>query len=144
MCKCSGASRSHSRAASSASRATTSAVFFQALTGQVAALQAGELASQLLADRSDQRRVPGDQHARTGTVLGLRDQVAGDIRRLSGFVRQNHDLARARDAVDIDLAVDESLGQRDEEVARPNDLVDTLNSLNAIGQRRDPLRAPIR
>ena len=76
-------------------------------------------------------------------MLGLADQVGGDERRNGRAVGDQHDLARAGDAVDVDRAEDVLLGQRDEEVARPDDLVDRLqpDRLHAVGQRRDALGA---
>src|SRR5262249_39719465 len=52
-----------------------------------------------------------------------------------------HDFAGAGDAVDANLAIDVAFGQRHEEVPRAHDLVDTLDSLDAVRQRRHTLRA---
>ncbi len=58
-------------------------------------------------------------------------------------VGDHDDLARAGDAVDVDGAENVLLGQGDEEVARPDDLVDRLqpDRAQAVGQGRDPLGA---
>ena len=68
----------------------------------------------------------------------------GDQRRPSrvrGFVAQDQDLARARDAVDADLAIDQALGARDVAVTRTDDFVDFGDGLGAIGEGADGLRA---
>ena len=56
----------------------------------------------------------------------------------AGPVGDHHDLAGPGDAVDIDLSVDVLLGQRDEEIARPDDLVHGRNRL----RRRTPAPQP--
>ena len=76
-----------------------------------------------------------------GRVLGLADQVGGDVARVGRPVGDQDDLARPGDAVDVDLAVDLPLGQGDEQVARPDDLVDRRDPLDAVGQGRDGLGA---
>ena len=54
----------------------------------------------------------------------------------------DHDhFARAGDRIDIDFAIDVLLGQRDEQVAGADDLIDLRHALDAVGQRRHGLRA---
>ena len=91
---------------------------FEAVAGQVAAAQPGELVVEGLGDAVDQVGLPGDQDARARRVLGLADQVGGDVARVGRPVGDQDDLARPGDAVDVDLAVDLPLGQGDEQVAR--------------------------
>ena len=114
---------------------------FEAVAGQVAAAERGELLRQGLGDAVDQVGLPGDQDAGARRVLGLADQVGGDVARVGRPVGDQDDLARPGDAVDVDLAVDLPLGQRDEQVARPDDLVDRRDPLDPVGQGRHGLGA---
>ncbi len=74
-------------------------------------------------------------------MLGLRDQIAGDKVGLRALVGQHDDFARPRDAIDVDFSIDLPFGQRDEQVARSDDLVDLLDPFDSVRERRDPLRA---
>ena len=74
-------------------------------------------------------------------MLGLRQQVGGDPGRIVLRVGHDQDLRRAGDQVDADLAEDAALGGGDIGVARAGDLVDRLDRLRAVGQRRHGLRA---
>ena len=51
----------------------------------------------------------------------------------------DEDLARSGQLVDADRTEDLVLGEGDERVARPDDLVHPVDALGAIGQRRDRL-----
>ena len=57
-------------------------------------------------------------------VLGLGDQVGGDVRRIGVRVGQDADLGRAGLGVDPAAALDQPLRGRDVDVARPGDEVD--------------------
>src|SRR5262249_15501558 len=109
----------------------------QRLTGQVATRQGIELLLQRGNDRIQQRLIAGDEDARTGGVLGLGDQVAGDKRGRCALVGNDNDLTGAGKAVDGDLAEDVSLGQGDEQVAGADDHIDGGQPLDAVGQGRD-------
>ena len=74
-------------------------------------------------------------------MLGLGDQVGGGIFGPRRAVHDHHHFAGAGDGIDVDLAVDVSLGQGDEEVAGPDDLVHARNALDAVGQGGDGLGA---
>ena len=74
-------------------------------------------------------------------MLGLRQQIRGDDARVRAVVREDQDLARSGDAVDVDLSEDEALGGRNVEVARADDLVDARHRLRAVRERGDGLRA---
>ncbi len=84
----------------------------------------------------------GDEH-RVGVlvVLGLREEIGGDDLGVGAFVGHDEDLARARDRVDVDEAEDEALRAGDEDVARPDDLLDPSDRFGAVGERGDRLRA---
>ena len=69
-------------------------------------------------------------------VLGLGDQVHRRELGPGRFVDDHHHFARAGDRVDVHLAEDVFLGQRHEQVARPDDLVDPRNA----PRRRRPAR----
>ena len=79
-------------------------------------------------------------------MLGLADQVCRDELRHGRAVGDHDDFARAGDAVDVDRAVDVPLGQRDEEIARPDDLVDRLQPDRSRPKASDatPCAPPIR
>ena len=89
----------------------------------------------------------GDQHAgRHLVVLGLADQVGGDVHRVGGVVGEDRDLGGPGLGVDADLRPADPLGGGDVDVARPGDHVDR-RQLGAVGvgaavrQQRDGLRA---
>ena len=130
-------SRFESRTASSSSRTRIRAPNRSRLSrARSPRLRRASCSSRARADPVDQRCVPGDQDARARRVLGLADQVGGDVVGLGRPVGDQDDLARPGDAVDVDLAVDVPLGQGDEQVARPDDLVDRRRS----PRRRTPGR----
>ena len=84
----------------------------------------------------------GDQHAgRQLVVLGLREQVGGDVARVGGVVREDQDLARSGDHVDVDLAEHHLLRGRHVDVARAHDLVHPRDRRRAVGHRPDGLGA---
>src|SRR4029450_5973682 len=84
--------------------ADQSSVLFETGTGQVSAVEVRKLFLERLSHQGNQRRMPGDESTRTGTVFGLRDQVARQIIRTGRSIGQNHDLAGSCDTVDADLA----------------------------------------
>ena len=112
------------------------------LPRDVRALERGELHWQLFEHRMGEHRAVGDQDgAGHRVVLGLSEEVGGDQLRVGGFVGDQQRLGRARQLIDVDDAEDASLGQHDEDVARPVDLVDVRNSFRTVRHRRDGLRA---
>ena len=74
-------------------------------------------------------------------MLGLREQVGRDPRRIVGAVRHHENLGRSRDGIDPHPAEHFALGGGDIGVARPDDLVDRRNRCGPIGQRGNGLRA---
>ncbi|MMZ61936.1 hypothetical protein D1872_241130 [compost metagenome] len=72
-------------------------------------------------------------------MLGLRQQVSRDVGGVGAVVRQDRDLARPGDAVDVDGAVHLAFRQRDEDVPRSADFIDRGDRGRAIGQSRDGL-----
>ena len=74
-------------------------------------------------------------------VLGLADQVCGDVRRVGGVVGQHGDLGRSRLGVDTDDALDQALGAHRVDVARPGDQVDGTAAACAVREHRDRLGA---
>ncbi len=74
-------------------------------------------------------------------MLGLREEVCGDEVGACRVVREHDDLARPRDRVDADRAVDEPLRRGDVLVARPRDDIDARDGLRPVGQRGDGVRA---
>ncbi|TXT20230.1 MAG: hypothetical protein FD138_4243 [Planctomycetota bacterium] len=107
-------------------------VIFEALPREVASRKFCELLFEFDLHGSDQRRVPGDEDSRTGAVFSLRDQIAGDEIGLCGCIGQHDDFAGAGDAVDVDFAEHELLGQRDEQVAGADDLDSVGGATTAI------------
>ena len=73
-------------------------------------------------------------------MLGLREQVRANPRRLIGAIGDHQDLGGARDHVDADGAEDQALGGGDIGVAGAHDLVHRRNRLGAVGERGDGLR----
>ena len=131
MCKCSGAISSASAAASSADRhANQGPELLEALPRQIAALQMGKLPLKFGGRLVQQPLAPGNQDARPGGMFGLRDQIGGREIGPGRFVGDHDHFARPGDRVDIDLAEDELLGQRDEQIARPDDLIDPRQALD--------------
>ena len=74
-------------------------------------------------------------------MLSLGDQVGGQERRVGRVVGDQQALGRAGQPVDGDGAVDLLLRQRDEDVARAEDLVDPADRLGAVRQGGDGLGA---
>ena len=84
-----------------------------------------DLPLQLDVDRVGQRLAVGHQDGRgQRVVLGLADQVGGDVHRVGRVVGQDRDLGRAGLGVDADQALERALGRGDVDVARPGDQVD--------------------
>ena len=96
---------------------------------------------QLFGHRIDQRRVPGDENSRARRVLGLGDQIGGSEIGPGGFVGDDDHFAGSGDGIDIDFAEHVPLGQRHEQIARPDDFVDLRHAFHAVGQGRHRLSA---
>ena len=112
------------------------------LADDLGALEPAQQVLQLFDGASREPLRVGDQDTpRHRVVLQLRCEVGGDEVRARVLVGQDHDLGRARDAVDADRAEDLSLRQRHVDVAGPGDDVDPRDALGAIGEGRDRLRA---
>ena len=74
-------------------------------------------------------------------VLGLTEQVGGNVGRVGGVIGNDQHLGRTGDHVDIDRAERQLLGCRNKGVARTNDLVHLRDKARAVGQRGNRLRA---
>ena len=75
-------------------------------------------------------------------MLGLADQVGGDVRGVGGVVGEHGDLGGAGLGVDAHHAAQVPLGGHDPEVAGPGDQVDRrAQALDAVGEHRDRLSA---
>ena len=85
---------------------------------------------------------PRDEHRLPHpAVLGLGEQVGGDELGRRVVVGDHDELRRPGDRVGADDARDLALGQRDVDVARPDDHVDGADGLGAVRERGDRLRA---
>ncbi len=73
-------------------------------------------------------------------MLGLRDEVGGDVGGDRGVVGEDADLGRAGLGVDAAAALHQPLGSRDVDVARAGDDVDRRAPLDAVRQHRHGLR----
>ena len=74
-------------------------------------------------------------------VLGLTEQVGGNVSRVGGVIGNDQHLGRACDHVNIDRAERQLLGCRNKGVARADDLVHLRDKTCAVGQRGNRLRA---
>ena len=74
-------------------------------------------------------------------MLGLADQVGGDVRRVGSVVGEDRDLGRAGLGVDADLTEQEPLGGDHVDVAGAGDQVDLLAAVEAVREPGDRLRA---
>ena len=74
-------------------------------------------------------------------MLGLGEQVGGDITRIGGSIGKDDHLRRSRDHVDADRSEHAPLSRRDIGIARTDDLVHRRDGLGPVGERRDRLRA---
>ena len=74
-------------------------------------------------------------------MLGLTEQVGGNVGRVGGVVRDDEHLGRTGDHIDIDRAERQLLGCRNKGVARADDLVHLRDKARAVGQRGNRLRA---
>ncbi len=102
----------------------------------------GDLGLQLGLDRVGELHRGGDQHrARGRAVLGLADQVGGDLRRVGGVVGEDGDLGRSGLGVDADPAREVALGGGHVDVAGAGDHVHRLALLGAEREHRDRLGA---
>lgn len=97
-----------------------------------------DLRLELLLHRVRQLRGVGDQDGGgQRVVLGLADQVGGDVHRVGGRVRQDGDLGRSGLGVDADLPGEEALGGGDPDVAGAGDHVGGRAGLRAVREHRD-------
>ncbi len=97
-----------------------------------------DLRPQLLLHRVRQLRGVGDQDGGgQRVVLGLADQVGGDVHRVGGRVRQDGDLGRTGLGVDADLPGEEALGGGDPDVPGAGDHVGGRAGLRAVREHRD-------
>ena len=74
-------------------------------------------------------------------MLCLAHEVGGNELRVSRVVCHDKNFARTRDHVNVHDAVEELLGSRNEDVARPYDLIDLRDLLRSVGKRGDRLCA---
>ena len=83
----------------------------------------------------------GDEQARgVLVVLGLRDQVGGQVAGVGPGVGEDADLGRAGLGVDPDDSLEEPLGRSHVDVARAGHEVDPRTVLGAVGEHRHGLR----
>ena len=105
--------------------------------------QGGELFFRLGLNLARQRfgRGDADRGLEAAAVLGLRQQVGGDVAGIGALVRQHCDLGGAGDGVDADAAVDLLLGGYGPGAAGAGDLVDRGDGPGAEGEGGDRLGA---
>ena len=72
-------------------------------------------------------------------MFGLGNQIGGDEIGVSGFVGHDDHFARSGDRIDIDFAKHMPLGQRNEQIAGADDLVDLRHAFDAVSQCRHRL-----
>ncbi len=116
----------------------------QGLARDLLARQHGHLALHLGFDRGQHRGIVGQQqYLRIRAMLGLRQQVGGDERRLApaSAITSTGGTGRHIDGGGAILR-DLLLGFGNEAVARPEQLVTGRNAGGAIGHRSDRLRRP--
>ena len=102
----------------------------------------GDLFVELCLDLVGQAQRVGDEHRGSHrVVLGLADQVCGDVRRVGGVVGQDRDLGGSGLGVDPDDALEQSLRSDGVDVARSGDEVHPTAGPRAVGEHRDRLGA---
>ena len=74
-------------------------------------------------------------------MLGLTEQVGGNVGRVGGVIGNDQHLGRARDHVNIDRTERQLFGCCNKGVARADDLVHLRDKARAVGQRGNRLRA---
>ena len=74
-------------------------------------------------------------------MLGLAEQVGGDVRRVGGLVGEDQDLGGPGLGVDADPALEQPLGGDRPDRARPGHQVDPGAGADAVGEHRDRLGA---
>ena len=74
-------------------------------------------------------------------MLGLAEQVGGDVRRVRGLVGEDQDLGGPGLGVDADLALEQPLRGDRPDRARPGHEVDPRAGADAVGEHRDGLGA---
>ena len=101
-----------------------------------------ELHLDFIEHRGRQAFRPADQpDAGHFVVLGLREKICGDPRRIAGFIGDDSDFAGPGRHVDVDSPVDHALRSLNVRVAGTDDLVDARNGFRSVGQRCDRLGA---
>ena len=85
-------------------------------------------------------RLRDQQHQRVRIMLGLRNQVGCNKRRLA-VVTKNQSFGRARQKIDGAIESHNFLGRGHKQISRPDDLVHARNCFCAVSQRRNRLRA---
>lgn len=105
-------------------------------------LGGGDLPLQFLLHRLGEVHGVGDQDGGgQRVVLGLADQVGGDVHRVGGGVGEDGDLGGAGLRVDADAALEQALGRGDPDVAGAGDHAHRTALLGAVGEHRDGLGA---
>ena len=142
MLRCSGAKRLLISTASSIDFTRMIALFLSiALRATAAGWQRRELLLDFFRDGVGEALRGGEQDGGClGVVLGLREHVGGDPRRLA-FVGDHQDLRGSGDEVDADFAREQLLRRGDIDVARTDDAIGARNRLRAIREGRDRVRA---
>ena len=113
----------------------------EAVAGEIAPLEHRQPPVERLGHSVGQRGARGEQDRGARGVLRLCEHVGGDVFGIADRIGNDHDLARAGDRVDRDVAVDMFLGECHEEVAGADDLVDPRQPFHAVGHRGHGLRA---
>ena len=118
----------------------------QRLVDALAVQSIRDLDGELGLDSAHQLLGVGDQHARGQRImLGLGDEVCGDIGGIGRGVGQDRDLGGAGLRIDADLPAHQSLRGRDVDVAGSRDQIHArqvaavAEVLGAVGEQRDRL-----
>ena len=73
-------------------------------------------------------------------MLGLRDEVGGEIVRIGTVIGEDADLGRAGLGIDADDTAQQPLGRRDIDVAGTGHEIDPGHAFDAVGEHRHRLR----
>ena len=73
-------------------------------------------------------------------MFGLTQHVCSNKCRLRTTIGNNHDFARPGQHIDVTVSINGFFRQRNKQIARPHDLVDTGNRFRAECQRSNRLR----
>ncbi len=110
-------------------------------------LGAGHLRGHLCRHRIGELHARGDQYCSgDDVVLGLADEIGGDVAGIGGIVSQHSHLGGTSLGVDADDPLQLTFGRRDVDIARTRDEIDrsaagAIRQVHAVGQHRDRLRA---